>query len=466
MKNVLLVIGLALIGHASLAQTDSALNGKTIAQKYFVDTIQSVSLQQKRIIKVFLPEGYKAGEKYPVIYVLDENWMFEPTVSEVVKLAEFDVIPPCIVVGINSPNRNYDLTPNTNTGALTEGNKKFIAYLTKEVPEHIARKYTKPAFPILIGHSDGASFAQNAMVTEPAAFRGVICLSQNFFGDELARYVNYSQQNFSNHHYLFIASGTRDGTSRLRSGRLMDSLFRGSSNDHLKVRHEVYAADHSGVAGIGLSNGMAFIFSDYYQPNGWDRALGDSLRKISMNPMILIENTMARINSIYGTDAKASRSGVLDLAFGITANKEQAKSYLEYIEKNTKIDDQFNSSAAQLYERITEYEIALEYWTKYLKDTASYKKNFFYFRRPIELLAFKMNQPARAIAFAEEWEKVAPVNVQLSFRYFMAKVSADKNYNKKKGKEYINYFINNYDPKKTSYSLEDAKKLQVALENK
>lgn len=464
MKNILLALCLAWWGGSLQAQTDSTPNSHSISRKYYVDTIQSASLNAKRKIKVYLPDDFKPTNKYPVIYVLDENWLFDPVVNDVVKLQDFSVIPPCIVVGINSPNRNYDLTPNLNTGAFTGWNKRFHDYLTKEVPAHIARKYSTPVFNILVGHSDGATFAQNAMTASPAAFRGVIGLSQNLFGDELEQYINYSQGNFTNNNYYFVASGTRDATSRLRSGRQLDSLFQLNSNPHLKVKHEVYAADHSGIAGMGLANGLGFVFSDYYQPNGWDRELADSLRKIHMDPTVLIQNTLDRINGIYGIDAKADRNAIMDLAFGIVTNKDQAKSYLAYMKEHLKIDDQFNSSAAQLYERISEYDIALEYWTNYLNDPASYKSNFFYFRRPIELIAYKMNKPEKAIAFAEEWEKLAPASVQLSFKFFIAKVASDKKVLKKKGKQNIDAFIKQYDATKTQYSIDDARKLQSLLE--
>lgn len=131
MKYLVFGICLALLCSISQAQTDSALNRKTIVQQYFVDTIPSQSLSAKRIIKVYLPAGYNAANKYPVIYVLDENWMFEPTVNDVVKLSAFKVIPACIVVGINSPNRSNDLRPDLNTGEFTATSRRFNDFLTR-----------------------------------------------------------------------------------------------------------------------------------------------------------------------------------------------------------------------------------------------------------------------------------------------------------------------------------------------
>lgn len=466
MKKSVFSFWLVLLYSITHAQSDSAVNTRAIVQKYFVDTLHSAILNENRTIKVYLPAGYNATNNYPVIYVLDEKWMFEPAVSDVIKLSNSNVIPHCIVVGINSPNRSNDLTPNLNTGAFTETNKKFNEYLTREVPMFIEKKYVPSAFNILVGHSDGATFAQNAMTHNPDAFRGVICLSQNLFGNELDEYMNFSKRNFPKNNYYFVASGTRDATPRIRSGMKLDSLFLINTNPHLKVRHKMYNADHSGVAAMGLTDGIAFIFSDYFQPNGWNRALADSLKGIKMEPAALIETTVAGINANYGVNAKPLREGILDLAFVIITNKEQAKSYLDYCRKHTKTDGQFNASAAQLYEKIGEYDIALEYWNAYLNEPGSYKEHFFYFRRPIELLAYKMNDAKRAIEFAEKWEKAAPPNIQLSFKYFIAKIASDKHVSRRKGKEYIDYFIRNYDAGKTQYTLDEAKSIQGGLGEK
>jgi predicted alpha/beta superfamily hydrolase len=431
--------------------------------KYTVDTIHSAVLNENRIIKVYLPPGYNPGNKYPAIYVLDENWMFEPTIAEVIKLANFNVIPPCIVIGINSPNRSKDLRPDLATGAFTEGSRKFNEYLTKEVPQYIASTYTAPVFNILVGHSDGATFAQKAMTSNPDAFRGVICLSQNLWGSLLQEYMNYSKNTFSSNRYFFVASGTRDATSRVQSGMKLDSLFRINMNTHLKVRHELYSADHSGIAGIGITAGITFIFSDYYQPNGWDKTLVDSLKEMKQDPLQLIESTLNNIKANYGVDMQASQSGILDVAFVIITNKDQAKSYADYRSKLPSKDGQFNSSIAQLYEKISEYEIAFEYWIKYLNDPASYKSNFFYFRRPVELLAYKINDGNRAIEFAEKWEKQAPESLMLSFKYLVAKIAADKGVKRKTGVNAINYFIQHYDPAKTQYTLGEAKMIKEKL---
>lgn len=433
---------------------------------YKIDTIQSSALHAQRIIKVKLPDKFAPTNKYPVIYVLDEDWMFEPTVYEVKKLLAFNILPPCIIVGINSPNRSDDLSLDFQTGNMTASGSRFHTYLTQEVPQYIATKYSPSVFNILIGHSDGATFAQKAFTTSPDAFRAIICLSQNLFGDQLNDYIQFGAKNFSNKKYYYIASGTRDATTRISSGNKLDSLFQHNTNKNLKEKQQVFEADHSGVAGMGLGNGLSFVFSDYYQPNDWDRTLLDSLRKAKTDPVDFINTTMAAIKNNYGVEAVPADAGVLSTAFALVSNKEQASRYIAYRTSTRKEDYNFNSTIAQLYEKIKEYEIGLEYWIKYLNDPESYKKSFFYYRRPMEALAYKINDPKKAIQFGEEWEPKAPNEVKLSFKYFIAKIALEKNIEIKKGKAAIDYFIKNYKPELTQYKLEDAMKIKAELSSK
>jgi predicted alpha/beta superfamily hydrolase len=71
----------------------------TISYPYQVDTLQSERLNEKRVIKIFLPEGFQKENHYPFLFTLDESWMSEQTVSTVKQLMDFDLIPPVIVIG-------------------------------------------------------------------------------------------------------------------------------------------------------------------------------------------------------------------------------------------------------------------------------------------------------------------------------------------------------------------------------
>ena len=72
--------------------------------------IKSKFLNEERKIYVYLPEGYDStNEKYPVLYVLNSELNFKHAVGTESYLAETQIIPKHIVVGIDIKNISFDL---------------------------------------------------------------------------------------------------------------------------------------------------------------------------------------------------------------------------------------------------------------------------------------------------------------------------------------------------------------------
>ena len=69
---------------------------------------------------ISLPKNYETDTfSYPVLYFIDSEQQFQIMASTVQFLAENDVIPPMIIVGIvTSENRTRDLTPRISKEAL------------------------------------------------------------------------------------------------------------------------------------------------------------------------------------------------------------------------------------------------------------------------------------------------------------------------------------------------------------
>src|SRR3982751_5287496 len=81
-----------------------------------VDEIQSKELAEKRILNIYLPEGYQQNDttKYPVIYLLDGS--ADEDFIHIVGLVQFNSfewvnqVPKSIVVGIATVDRRRDFT--------------------------------------------------------------------------------------------------------------------------------------------------------------------------------------------------------------------------------------------------------------------------------------------------------------------------------------------------------------------
>src|SRR5690606_38113758 len=104
-----------------------------------VDEIQSKELSEKRILNIYLPEGYHQSDaaKYPVIYLLDGS--ADEDFIHIVGLVQFNSfewinqVPKSIVVGIATVDRRRDFTfPTTiqkdkKTNPTSGHSGKFIS---------------------------------------------------------------------------------------------------------------------------------------------------------------------------------------------------------------------------------------------------------------------------------------------------------------------------------------------------
>jgi len=195
-----LFLSVILIFLIHTAHTQVRSSAATISYDYRIDTLYSDTLKETRLIKVALPEEFSREKTYPVFITLDASWMFEPVMVTVKQLTEAKVIPSSIVIGVQSNNRSKDLRMGSD-GGFTTASRAFCHYLTKELFAYLSNNITMPAFPVLIGHSDGAVFSQKAMVQPGQPFRAVLSLSPQLEKGLLQEIKTFTEQNFPDQFY-------------------------------------------------------------------------------------------------------------------------------------------------------------------------------------------------------------------------------------------------------------------------
>ena len=198
MKNTLLLLFVTMTAF-SFAQKNKTKQAETSTAKPFVlgviDEIQSKELGEKRVVNIYLPEGYNPNDsiKYPVIYLLDgsadEDFIH---VAGLVQFYNFDwvnVVPKSIVVGIATVDRQRDFTfPTTieeqkKRFPKTGHSKEFLAFIEKELQPFMASKYKATTDKTLIGQSLGGLFATHVLLTKPELFNRYIIISPSLWWD-------------------------------------------------------------------------------------------------------------------------------------------------------------------------------------------------------------------------------------------------------------------------------------------
>ena len=125
--------------------------------------LQSKVLNEKRILNIYLPEGYDSKDsiKYPVIYLLDGS--ADEDFIHIVGLVQYNsfewinIVPKSIVVGIATVDRRRDFTfPTTieadkKTFPTSGQSDKFISFIETELQPFIETKYKTAQSKIIIG---------------------------------------------------------------------------------------------------------------------------------------------------------------------------------------------------------------------------------------------------------------------------------------------------------------------------
>jgi predicted alpha/beta superfamily hydrolase len=160
-----------------------------------IEEIQSKQLGEKRILNIYLPDGYNKNDTitYPVIYLLDgsvnEDFIHVAGLIQFNNFEWVNRVPKSIVVGIANVDRKRDFTYATTIEAdkkryPTAGKSaNFIAFIEKELQPFITKNYQTNASRMIIGQSLGGLLAAEILLTKPELFDKYVIISPSIWWD-------------------------------------------------------------------------------------------------------------------------------------------------------------------------------------------------------------------------------------------------------------------------------------------
>lgn len=173
------------------AQTVTELSTKK------TDTIHSIILKEDRYIWVHVPDKVKAGTRYPVIYVLDGQILFDETRSVINRLRNeygSNFSNEFIIVGIGNIWQRYrDYTPthvtsspwlDSHAASVSGGGEKFTMFLEKELFSYIQSKYPASTSRTLLGHSLGGLLVMHILMKRPELFEHYAAIDPSMWWDD------------------------------------------------------------------------------------------------------------------------------------------------------------------------------------------------------------------------------------------------------------------------------------------
>ncbi len=187
-----------------------------------IDEIQSKQLAEKRILNIYLPEGYNKNDtvKYSVVYLLDgsadEDFIHVVGLYQFNNFSWINRVPKSIVVGIATVDRRRDFTYPTTIESdrklypTTGNSERFINFIQKELQPYIERKYKTIPSRTIIGQSLGGLLATEILLKKPDLFNQYIIISPSIWWDNgsiLKLATTVLSQNFTSKTDIYIGVG-------------------------------------------------------------------------------------------------------------------------------------------------------------------------------------------------------------------------------------------------------------------
>jgi predicted alpha/beta superfamily hydrolase len=151
---------------------------------------ESKILGEQRTVVVIPPFNYKdlPDRKFPVVYVLDVgNNLFGVFGIVNYYSVMLKTMPPMIIVGIVSADREKDYLPGPSKECPTGGGaEKFLEFISSELVPYIDSAYPASPERCIIGHSAGGLFAVYTMVNKPELFSSYICIDPSLWYEDQA----------------------------------------------------------------------------------------------------------------------------------------------------------------------------------------------------------------------------------------------------------------------------------------
>ncbi|UZH56433.1 esterase [Salinimicrobium tongyeongense] len=271
-------------------------------------TINSSKLGEQRELKIQLPRNYEQNSDkiYPVIIVLDGDYLFEPMAGNVDYYSYWDEIPESIVVGVNQlRSRNDDCTYDPKNFLPEKKGAQFFEFLGMELLPFIDNNYRTSRFVAIAGHDITSNFINYYLFKPQPIFKAYINLSPHF-APEMSNRIAESLSKAESPFWFYLATGSNDVAELRKQATAFNQQMAAIKNNNLHYGFGNFeAANHYTLIANALPRALEHIFQTYKPINleEYDKmiALEGSALDFLLEKYELIENNfglrkLVRIN--------------------------------------------------------------------------------------------------------------------------------------------------------------------------
>lgn len=248
-----------------------------------VDELYSKELKEKRILNIYLPEGYSKNDtlKYPIVYLLDgsanEDFIHVAGLYQFNSFDWVDRAPKSIIIGVATVDRKKDYTYPTSVKEdkekypTTGHSESFIAFIEKELQPFIEKNYKANNDKTIIGQSLGGLFATEIILKKPQLFNRYIIISPSLWWDNgsiLNLNSDILESNYTRKTSIYIGVG-KEGLAPTKIPRVMEvdanilaDKLKGTKSKAVNVYFDYLPQeDHATISHQAIANALRFLYT-------------------------------------------------------------------------------------------------------------------------------------------------------------------------------------------------------------
>ena len=237
--------------------------GLSINAQTTQEIFESFKLQERRDVHYFFPENLDESKKYPLIIVLDAEYLFEQVVATSKFYSRFHGAPESIVVGIDQSKNDLrfeDCSFDPDTGLPEEKSKKFFEFIGMELIPYLDLNYSTAPFKMIVGYDISANFENYWLFKNNSLFKAYVNISPTLAPEMENRVPSRLEVLEQQIFYQLIIEGEK--TKSTDAILAMDQAIKKIEKETLHYFFDTYEdADHISVATYGLGKAFDNIFS-------------------------------------------------------------------------------------------------------------------------------------------------------------------------------------------------------------
>lgn len=226
------------------------------------EIFESFKLQERREVSYYFPEDYSDEKKYPLIVVLDAEYLFDIVVANAKFYSRHHRMPQAIIVGIDQAENDLrweDCDFEQTTGLPTEKGSQFYEFLGTELIPYLETNYSIAPFKMFAGYDITANFGNYFLFKDKSLFNSYLSISP-VLATEMesrvpSRLSDLNQEIFYN---IILEKEKTEDRQRILQ---MNNAIKSIDKETLHYFFDEYNdADHVSIAAYGISKAFDNVF--------------------------------------------------------------------------------------------------------------------------------------------------------------------------------------------------------------